>query len=539
MALTRGRRERGAVAVEMAIILPLLLLVVGGIVDFGRLLFTQNIVTNAAREGARTRALGYDEPTATARIDQAMLGVPSGTYTIAYTAGLPLDAPGRHRRRERDRGGHGLPVHFPDPGHGARPQRPVPDEVWRMRQRNERGAVGTIVGVLLPVGVVFGFLAISVDVGGLLWERRQLQNAADAAALSLATECAGRQLYANAGNLEGFVDSQLQRRHLSTGAVASCSVNIPGSGLPTCPALPRAGSLSECPGLPPASQAMTGLPYVEVRTESRTSAAAARWPTGSRVSPAGPTPRRPTSGPVLALPWARPGAAAGRFPSPSAPASGSGQPAAQRAAGEAPTTRRPCTGRDEPGYGYGGVGAQPIWPDWCPTGADCEPSVTRWSSSSRTHPAGRPRPARARTGRDTRCPEGSASSRPSRATHARSGSSRSPGCTRTPATASRATWRTSSAKRSACPCSTAPWTSCPTGRPGRSATRAHGQRLQRVLPPRGLRQVLPVGLRHDDDRQHRQPGPEHQPEQHACPNSCRTPARTARAASPAGSRAAS
>ena len=54
MALTMGRRERGAVAVEMAIILPLLLLVVGGIVDFGRLLFTQNIVTNAAREGARS-----------------------------------------------------------------------------------------------------------------------------------------------------------------------------------------------------------------------------------------------------------------------------------------------------------------------------------------------------------------------------------------------------------------------------------------------------------------------------------------------------
>ena len=42
------------------------------------------------------------------------------------------------------------------------------------------------------MGVVFGFLAISVDVGGLLWERRQLQNAADAAALSLATECGKR-----------------------------------------------------------------------------------------------------------------------------------------------------------------------------------------------------------------------------------------------------------------------------------------------------------------------------------------------------------
>ena len=75
-----------------------------------------------------------------------------------------------------------------------------------MTQRHERGAVGTIVGVLLAVGVVFGFLAISVDVGGLLWERRQLQNAADAAALSLATECATGANCSTAGNLQAFVD---------------------------------------------------------------------------------------------------------------------------------------------------------------------------------------------------------------------------------------------------------------------------------------------------------------------------------------------
>jgi len=56
--------------------------------------------------------------------------------------------------------------------------------VGRRITRNERGAVGTIIGVLLATGMVFGFLAISVDVGGLLWERRQLQNAADAAALA-------------------------------------------------------------------------------------------------------------------------------------------------------------------------------------------------------------------------------------------------------------------------------------------------------------------------------------------------------------------
>jgi Flp pilus assembly protein TadG len=39
--------------VEFAILLPLFLLVIGGIVDFGRAFFTQIQLTNAAREGAR------------------------------------------------------------------------------------------------------------------------------------------------------------------------------------------------------------------------------------------------------------------------------------------------------------------------------------------------------------------------------------------------------------------------------------------------------------------------------------------------------
>ena len=60
-----SRRERGAAAVEFALILPLMLLLVGGIVDFGRFFYTQNIVVNAAREGARSRALGYSTAAST------------------------------------------------------------------------------------------------------------------------------------------------------------------------------------------------------------------------------------------------------------------------------------------------------------------------------------------------------------------------------------------------------------------------------------------------------------------------------------------
>ena len=49
----RRRRERGAAAVEMAIVLPLLVLLLGGIIDFGWLFFNEVMLANAAREGAR------------------------------------------------------------------------------------------------------------------------------------------------------------------------------------------------------------------------------------------------------------------------------------------------------------------------------------------------------------------------------------------------------------------------------------------------------------------------------------------------------
>jgi Flp pilus assembly protein TadG len=51
-------RDRGAAAVEFALLLPVLLLLVFGIIDFGRALNAQITLTQAAREGARLDALG-------------------------------------------------------------------------------------------------------------------------------------------------------------------------------------------------------------------------------------------------------------------------------------------------------------------------------------------------------------------------------------------------------------------------------------------------------------------------------------------------
>ena|SRR5947207_5829573 len=54
----RVRDDRGAVAVEFALVLIPLLLVVFGIIDFGRAYNAQQTVTQAARVGARLATLG-------------------------------------------------------------------------------------------------------------------------------------------------------------------------------------------------------------------------------------------------------------------------------------------------------------------------------------------------------------------------------------------------------------------------------------------------------------------------------------------------
>ena len=47
------RRERGASMPEMAIVLGVLLLLLGGIIDFGRAMYTYAFIAQIAREGAR------------------------------------------------------------------------------------------------------------------------------------------------------------------------------------------------------------------------------------------------------------------------------------------------------------------------------------------------------------------------------------------------------------------------------------------------------------------------------------------------------
>jgi len=64
--------EDGAAAVEFALVLPILALLVFAIIDFGRIFFEQSTLSGAAREGVRLVALGNADSTAVAdAIDNA------------------------------------------------------------------------------------------------------------------------------------------------------------------------------------------------------------------------------------------------------------------------------------------------------------------------------------------------------------------------------------------------------------------------------------------------------------------------------------
>jgi Flp pilus assembly protein TadG len=47
------KREEGAAAVEFALVLPILILILFGIIEFGFALYNKEVITNASREGAR------------------------------------------------------------------------------------------------------------------------------------------------------------------------------------------------------------------------------------------------------------------------------------------------------------------------------------------------------------------------------------------------------------------------------------------------------------------------------------------------------
>ena len=68
----KGHFDRGAAAVKMALVMPLLILMVMGIIDFGRIFNGEIQLSQAAREGARVAALGFTEANVIARTTAAL-----------------------------------------------------------------------------------------------------------------------------------------------------------------------------------------------------------------------------------------------------------------------------------------------------------------------------------------------------------------------------------------------------------------------------------------------------------------------------------
>lgn len=90
--LQRGRLRflrgiEGASAVEMAVVLPVLLLIICGIMDFGNMYCQLNIANEAAREGARKAAITV--PTTQSQVQtfvQSNFGTPNGiTLTVTMS----------------------------------------------------------------------------------------------------------------------------------------------------------------------------------------------------------------------------------------------------------------------------------------------------------------------------------------------------------------------------------------------------------------------------------------------------------------------
>jgi Flp pilus assembly protein TadG len=90
----RGTSDRGTAAVEFALTVPILLLIVFGIIDFGRALNAQIQLTGAAGVAARAAALG--EPAATVD-SQAAQAAPTltGVTTTIVSACPASAAPGQ------------------------------------------------------------------------------------------------------------------------------------------------------------------------------------------------------------------------------------------------------------------------------------------------------------------------------------------------------------------------------------------------------------------------------------------------------------
>ncbi|WP_225073375.1 TadE/TadG family type IV pilus assembly protein [Desulfuromonas sp. CSMB_57] len=78
--------QNGAAVVEFAVVLPLLLLIVFGIIEFGFLMYNQAMLTNASREGARAGIVARSPRRSTAEI-RTIVQTYCSDYLVTFRSG--------------------------------------------------------------------------------------------------------------------------------------------------------------------------------------------------------------------------------------------------------------------------------------------------------------------------------------------------------------------------------------------------------------------------------------------------------------------
>jgi Flp pilus assembly protein TadG len=99
MTLTTLRRKiirnrRGQALVELALVVPVLLALVFGIVEFGRLFSAYMTIQHAAREGARLGVLGATDAEIASRVYANSPTLDPALLSVTVSPGITLRTPG-------------------------------------------------------------------------------------------------------------------------------------------------------------------------------------------------------------------------------------------------------------------------------------------------------------------------------------------------------------------------------------------------------------------------------------------------------------
>jgi Flp pilus assembly protein TadG len=85
------RSQKGQSIVELALILPIIIIILFGIIEFGRIFYSYIVITNAAREGARLGSVGKSDIEITEKIKQTA-PLPQSEQKLKITRLEPSEA---------------------------------------------------------------------------------------------------------------------------------------------------------------------------------------------------------------------------------------------------------------------------------------------------------------------------------------------------------------------------------------------------------------------------------------------------------------